>query len=47
MLRSIFAGCEESIAIETLALLFIAPERLTAAARLLLIQHMGEDRTPR
>lgn len=43
MLRSVFAGCEESIAVETLALLFIAPERLTAAARALLVQHAGED----
>lgn len=43
MLRSVFAGCEESIAIETLALLFIAPERLTAAARALLVLHASED----
>jgi hypothetical protein len=46
MLRSVFVGCEESIAIETIALLFIAPERLTAAARTLLVQHAGEDRLP-
>jgi hypothetical protein len=45
MLRCVFAGCEESIAIETLALLFIAPERLTAAARALLVQHASGDQT--
>ncbi len=43
MLRSIFAGCSESIGLELLALLFIAPERLTAAARALLLQHIHED----
>jgi hypothetical protein len=43
MLRSVFASCEQSIAMETLALLFIAPERLTAAARALLAQHADGD----
>jgi hypothetical protein len=41
----VFDGSEESIAIETLALLFIAPERLTAAARALLVQHASGDQT--
>ncbi|WP_420138406.1 hypothetical protein [Sphingomonas sp.] len=43
MLRAVFAGWRESIALETLALLLIAPQRLTAAARAVLLQHMPAE----
>ncbi len=43
MLRGVFAGCGELIGLELLALLFVAPERLTADARALLMQHIHED----
>jgi hypothetical protein len=37
MLRNVFAGCSEATSEELLALLFVAPKRLTADARALLV----------
>ena len=43
MLRNVFLGCSESIGLELLALLFIAPQRLTAAARALLLYRIEKE----
>jgi len=43
MLRNVFVGCSESIGLELLALLFIAPQRLTAAARALLLYRIEKE----
>jgi len=42
MLRAVFAGFRETIALETFALLLAAPHRLTAQARALLLQNVAE-----
>lgn len=43
MLRTVFVGCSESIGLELLALLFIAPERLTASARALVLHRIEQE----